>query len=315
MSECRCRTETVDYLKKCIPAFRHSGIYIWFFQHHIARVTPAATVYGRKGVSHSTISSIDLQGVSLSTASNMDVNGLSISTASSMDVQGVSLSAACCIDVQGVSFSTTSSMDVQGVSFRRQQYNVPGCIPFRRQLYGHPGCIPFYHQQFGRAGCTPFHQQLCEHTGCIPVYRLQCRHAGCMYLFPLCKVFWNAGMSHLVSPVADEQICRCRNWSGICIRGSSTVPERSGTGLRYQMLAASSSMPMLSYEIHWSISSICKHLQRHFLTYQAEWNQSLKNIFCEPQMARIFFHMFVNDRGSCTGRDNNFNRTSVRNLK
>ncbi len=52
MPECRCRTEAVDYRKKCrcrinfFPAFQHSGIYIWFFQHHIS---PAAAVYGRSG--------------------------------------------------------------------------------------------------------------------------------------------------------------------------------------------------------------------------------------------------------------------------
>ncbi len=216
MPERRCQTKAVDYRKKCqcrinfFLAFQISGIYIWFSQHHIVRITPAAAVCGHAEcitfhylqfgnavgipVTSTNTSSMVVKGVSLSTASNMDVKGVSIFKASSMDVQGVFLSTTNSMDIQGVSLSTTSSM-------------TSSMCPFRRQQNGHPGCISFRNQQYGHAGCAPFHNQQCEHTGCIPVQLLQYRRAGCI---PLCKVLSKCRNARLIDILSvlyrNEQI-------------------------------------------------------------------------------------------------------------
>ncbi len=45
----------------------------------------------------------------------------------------------------------------------------------------------------------------------------------------------------------NEQKCKFWNQSGTRLRGTSPVPECSGTGLRYRMPAASTLLPMPSY--------------------------------------------------------------------
>ena len=63
----------------------------------------------------------------------------------------------------------------------------------------------------------------------------------------------------------NEQKCQFRNQSGTRIRGTSPVPECSGTGLRYRMPAASTLLPMPSYGqkahldltmIHWGNNKV-----------------------------------------------------------
>ncbi len=119
---------------------------------------------------------------------------------SRMDVQGVPPSSANTMDVPGVSPSTASSMD--GHTFHRQQY--------------------------GRAGCTTFHHQQCE-VGCISVLCLQCGDVQgvCISFLPN----WPASG---LSCTGKKKSCR-RNQSSNGIRGPSSVPEWSGTGLRDRM--------------------------------------------------------------------------------
>ncbi len=163
MPECWCRTEAVDKRKKSrcrinfFPAFRHSGICIWFLHHLIARVTPAAAVYrrpgcipfyhqqygragcipfhcqkyGREGCIRFDSQQYGRLGCVLSTASSVDEKSVSISTASSTDVYGVSFPLPAvwtrrvypfqqpAVWTSRVSSLSTSNMDVhqQGIFF------------------------------------------------------------------------------------------------------------------------------------------------------------------------------------------------------
>jgi hypothetical protein len=122
---------------------------------------------------------------------------------SSMDVQGVSSCTASSMDAQGVSPSTASRMNLY-------PFSPPGVRTCR--VYPLPPqtvltCrVSFHDQQYAP------HQQ-CERAGCIPVLSLWCVHAECMYLFFKILECWTV-----------------RYWN----KGTSPVPECSGTRLRYQ---------------------------------------------------------------------------------
>jgi hypothetical protein len=105
------------------------------------------------------------------------------------------------MDVQCVSLSTASSMHVHGVTLSTNS---------SKDLHPFP----------------PPAVLTCR------VYPLQFGHAWCKY------PFLNAGcrtMLHSVSPIYNEQKCRCWNQSGTGIRGPIPVPECYNTRLRYWM--------------------------------------------------------------------------------
>ncbi len=201
MPECRCQTEAVDYRKKwrcrtnLFAAFRH--LYL-IFQHHIARITPSAAVYGRAGcITLNYLEFWRAVGILFTTinTSSMDVQGVFLSTASSMNVQGVSLSTASSINARGVSLSTAraSSMNVQGV------YPFPPPAVWTWRVYPFPPPAVWTCRVYpcpppavwtSRVYSTPFHHQQCECPGCIAVHRFKCGRAGCICLFsPFKKVF------------------------------------------------------------------------------------------------------------------------------
>ncbi len=132
--------------------------------------------------------------------------------------------------VQGVFLSTTSSMDMQGVP------------PFYHQQYGRAGCTPFHHLQYGRAGYTCPSPAVLNCRVCTSPQptMLMCRVFMLCNHIHLCKVvckFRNAGLSGIRSvQYQTEHTCWYRNQSGSGIRGPSTVPGCSSTGLSYRML-------------------------------------------------------------------------------
>ncbi len=114
------------------PTFWLSGIYIWFFQHHLGSIKLAAAD-GRAGYHFPLPAVWKCSGYPFHHHQHQQYG------------------RAGCIILHRQQNGGQGCIHFHGR---------PGCIPFRRQLYGGPGCILFYHQQYGRA-----HQHY-GHAGC-----------------------------------------------------------------------------------------------------------------------------------------------------
>ncbi len=148
---------------------------------------------------------------------------------------------------------------MQGVSpSTAMQYGRARCIPFYSQQYGRAGCIPFYSQQYGRAGCMSFNTSSMDVQGVslfttrskdmqvvspstansIDLQGVYPRPAVCTtssvnvqgvsQSFACCVYMRTAECMHLFFKILE--CWTVRYWN----KGTSPVPECSGTGLRYQ---------------------------------------------------------------------------------